>query len=309
MINYRAKRRGKTNKRKRVVRAVKGSVAKKTAKPIKLSVPNRLQLRQNRKRLSVIIPVRDEEATIGKVLRQVGRLKPKEIIVIANGSRDRTIQIVSKYNVTCFSYPFQLGHDVGRAIGAKEASGDVLLFLDGDIVIPAERLQKFVTACYQGVDISLNNVNPFFINTAKIDAVSMAKSYLNRMLLRADLGFSSMTAVPHAMKRSVAAWLGYDSLMVPPLAQAKAILQGIRVEQTGSVDVFRTNRKSTLNSKANNLVKELILGDHLEALSFLQAIKSERVFFIDQLRRRHLLKHMERTTQLAPNHHLLPADI
>ncbi|CAM5790156.1 MULTISPECIES: glycosyltransferase family 2 protein [Brevibacillus] len=309
MIIYKPKRKGQVTKRKAMVKTGKRPAKKKAARRKRLPLLDSLQTRQNMQRLSVIIPVRDEERTIGKVLKQVVRLRPKEIIVIANGSRDRTIQIATTYNVTCLSYPFPLGHDVGRAIGAKEASGDVLLFLDGDIVIPAERLQRFVKACYLGADISLNNVNRFFNNTARIDAVSMAKSYLNRLLLRPDLGFSSMTAVPHAMKRSVAAWLGYDSLMVPPLAQAKAILQGMRVVQSASVDVLRTNRKRIINQKTNNLVKDLILGDHMEALSFLQSMKSERVFFFDQLRRRHIFGHIGRTAKLASNHFVLPNDV
>ncbi|QQE72669.1 glycosyltransferase family 2 protein [Brevibacillus composti] len=268
------------------------------------------QARQaNKRHLSVIIPVQNEEKTIEKVLQQAERLHPKEILVIANGCQDQTPQLVARHRVIRYSYPFRLGHDVGRAIGAREATGDVLLFIDGDMVIPAEYLQLFVSACYRGTDISLNNVNPFLNQTAKIDAISMAKSYLNRMLLRPDLGFSSLTAVPHAMKRSAVSLLGYDSLMVPPLAQTIAILQGLRVEHPASVNVIRLNRKRSNNRLANNQVRDMILGDHLEAFQYLQEMKSERAFFPDQLRRRHLFQQMERTEELTPQHLLLPADI
>lgn len=126
--------------------------------------------------LSVIIPVSNEEKTIGAVLRQVERLRPKEIIVIVNGCRDHTLEVVCSHPVTCVVYPFVLGHDVGRAVGAGEASGEVLLFADGDIVVPAETLQSFANACYRGADIALNNANPFFRQSAKLDAVAMATS-------------------------------------------------------------------------------------------------------------------------------------
>lgn len=32
----------------------------------------------------------------------------------------------------------KLGHDVGRAIGAKYAMGKILLFIDGDFILPGE---------------------------------------------------------------------------------------------------------------------------------------------------------------------------
>jgi glycosyltransferase involved in cell wall biosynthesis len=256
-------------------------------------------LAKNSRMLSVILPVSNEEKTIGEVLRQVERLLPKEIIVIVNGCRDHTLEIVRGHPVTCVVYPFALGHDVGRAIGAGEASGEVLLFIDGDIVVAAETLQSFVNACYRGADIALNNANPFFQLSAKVDTVEMAKSYLNRMLYRPDLRYSSLSAVPHAMKQSAAAELGYENLMVPPKAQAMAISNGLRVVQAGSVNVFRR--------KPSPRIQELILGDHLEAIQYVQSVKnSDRMYFPDHLRRRDVFPHVERAQFVSDRHVKLP---
>jgi glycosyltransferase involved in cell wall biosynthesis len=268
------------------------------------------QLLQNSRHLSVIIPVADEEETIGSVLQQVKRLLPKEIIAIVNGYKDRTLEICLTHDVTCYSYPFTLGHDVGRAIGAREASGDVLLFLDGDVVFHAEELQPFVDACYLDVDIALNNVNPFYTDASKVDAVSMAKLFVNRMLLRPDLGYSSLTAIPHAMKKSVADRIGYENLVVPPKAQAMAILHGCRVEHVHSVNVFNgVNKNRVYNSQKTNLVQQLILGDHVEALKFAQDVKSERLFFSDQLRQRQVLFQLDQAKHMTDRHIVLPTEL
>ena len=37
-----------------------------------------------------------------------------------------------------------LGNDVGRAVGAKHAIGDVLLFIDGDFAIQTSKLKLFL---------------------------------------------------------------------------------------------------------------------------------------------------------------------
>ncbi|WP_051967915.1 glycosyltransferase [Brevibacillus thermoruber] len=249
--------------------------------------------------LSVIIPVSNEEKTIGAVLRQVERLRPKEIIVIVNGCRDHTLEVVRSHPVTCVVYPFVLGHDVGRAVGAGEASGEVLLFADGDIVVPAETLQSFANACYRGADIALNNANPFFRQSARLDAVAMATSYLNQMLSRPDLRCSSLSAVPHAMKQSAAAALGYESLMVPPKALAMAITNGLVVVQAESVNVFRR--------KPSPRIQELILGDHLEAIQYVQRVKkSDRMYFADQFRRRDVFPHVEKARFVSDRHVILP---
>jgi hypothetical protein len=88
------------------------------------------------KRLSVIIPAQNELRTIGKVIAELKYLEPWEIIVIVNGSTDRTGEAVRLCGATTITYAEPLGTDVGRAIGAYAATGDILLFVDGDFVIP-----------------------------------------------------------------------------------------------------------------------------------------------------------------------------
>lgn len=239
--------------------------------------------------LSVIIAARNEEKTIRDVLEEAKRLHPNEIIVVVNGSTDRTEHIAEKFGAKVVHFAEPLGHDVGRAVGAMESGGDVLLFLDGDIAISARKLRPFVKACRVGADIALNNVNGFYNSVKMIDSVSLAKQYLNRMIDASRLGFASMTAVPHAVRREAVERIGHRYLAVPPLFYTMAIVNGLKVELAEGVNVFESNRRRKTNAKGGNSVGQLILGDHAEALQWLQATIGPRVYFEDEIRKRELI--------------------
>lgn len=89
------------------------------------------------KQLSVIIPVQDEEKTIGNVIEELRKIEPFEIIVVVNGSSDKTATIAKDKGATTIVYEEALGNDVGRSLGTYFAKGEIVLFIDGDFVIPA----------------------------------------------------------------------------------------------------------------------------------------------------------------------------
>ena len=143
----------------------------------------------NGKQLSIIIPAQNEEATIKEVILEARKIEPKEIIVVINGSTDRTEAIAKQLGATVIVYEEALGHDVGRAIGAQEATGDILLFIDADFAIPAKDLHPLTKAVADGVDIVLNDLNlnlrfPLYI-------VNLYKYMLNIACNRKDLGVGS----------------------------------------------------------------------------------------------------------------------
>lgn len=220
--------------------------------------------------ISVILTVQNGEETIHGVLREVKKLEPKEIIAVVNGSTDQTLLKCIKQGVQCICFTEKLGDDVGRGIGAQAANGDVLLFLDGDLVIPVEQLRPFIQACQNGIDIALNDLNPVFTHSKMIDPVSMAKAFLNHFLLHPHLQFSSLTTIPHALKKSAAQLIGYENLAIPPKAQALAVLKGLKIEQVDGTDVIHLNsRKQSLRS--NYAKSQLIIGDHIEAIHTIQS--------------------------------------
>ena len=220
-----------------------------------------------RGRLSVIISARDEEETLFQVLKQVLRLRPSEIIVVLNGCTDNSFQRARLCKQAIVVHcPESAGHDVGRSIGAKLSQGDIVLFLDGDMIIPAPQLAVYAAAIDQGVDVALNDIDPLLPVFAKWDDVTRCKLFLNSILGRIDLGTASMTAVPHALSRRAVEAIGYQHLMVPPKAHAIAIMENLQVKKAGTVNVITHNRLRRTNTGEGNAMAMLISGDHSEAL-------------------------------------------
>ncbi|MCM3005262.1 glycosyltransferase family 2 protein [Priestia koreensis] len=241
---------------------------------------------------SAIIPVGEEKETIEAVITEVKKAGVEEIIVIANGSDDETVQIAKSQNVVVIEFSEALGHNIPRAIGAMCSSGDVCLFIDGDIVIKSEDLLPYIKAAEQGVDVALNDLSCLLDQVYPLHSVSAAKYFLNIALKRPDLTINTLTAVPHAIRRETLEKIGYDSLMVPPLAHVLAIKNGCKVEPVHFVDVARTNRIRRDHVKINGIAKstERILGDHIEALALLLELTDRRGGFPRKPRRFDLLE-------------------
>ncbi|HME60514.1 MAG TPA: glycosyltransferase, partial [Candidatus Binatia bacterium] len=93
--------------------------------------------------VSVIIPVLNEEKTIGATLGELITLQPYEIIVVDGGSRDRSREICQQFGVEL------LNSERGRARqmnnGARRATGDALLFLHADTKLPASALRDIAS--------------------------------------------------------------------------------------------------------------------------------------------------------------------
>ncbi|MDA6141502.1 glycosyltransferase family A protein, partial [Escherichia coli] len=85
------------------------------------------------------------------------------------------------------TYEEKLGINIGRAIGAKKAKGDILVFLDGDIVVPFEELNQYVQAIKDGHDLALNDLEWTMKRKIRPHVVAVSKYMLNLSLKRPDL--------------------------------------------------------------------------------------------------------------------------
>jgi GT2 family glycosyltransferase len=92
--------------------------------------------------ISVIIPVYNGEKTIGVLLDSLAAngCTERETIIVDDGSIDRTREAASKHPVRFLSTGGRRGPAAARNRGAKEAKGDVLLFLDADTVVRPDLL-------------------------------------------------------------------------------------------------------------------------------------------------------------------------
>lgn len=96
-----------------------------------------------KKTISVVIPVKNEEKIIQECLNAITWVD--EIIIIDNGSTDKTVEICKKAGCKVFSYPQKILIPALQNMGMKKATKDWILILDADVVVPkeaAEEIQK-----------------------------------------------------------------------------------------------------------------------------------------------------------------------
>lgn len=242
-------------------------------------------------KVSFIIQAQNEEETIAKVIGQIKKLKPHEIIVVVNGSTDQTSKIVQSSNCTLVEYEKPLGINLGKAIGAFHASGDILVFLDADIVIPSDRLLSFAQSIQEGHDVALNDLNWAMNRKIRPHPTSLAKKALNLFLGREELGINALGAIPNAFSRKAVERIGWWSLVDPPLAQTIGVLDELSFSAPVSVDVIKTNkiRPEQHRTKAANSPypksTSRVIGDHLQAIKYLTEKKGIRGGYADDRQR------------------------
>jgi glycosyltransferase involved in cell wall biosynthesis len=104
--------------------------------------------------LSIIIPAHNEELLLGRTLDALVAATraldhPSEIIVVDDASTDRTAAIAAEYGVRVIHVTHrQIA--ATRNAGAREASGDMLLFVDADTLVNEFTLRAAVTAMQKG---------------------------------------------------------------------------------------------------------------------------------------------------------------
>ena len=106
-------------------------------------------------KISILIPARNEERTLGQLLQSIAHqtLKPHEIIVIDDHSDDATAEIARRAGcIVMTSKDFPEGW-TGKPWacwqGAQKATGDIFLFLDADTFLETDGLSKIVSTYLQ----------------------------------------------------------------------------------------------------------------------------------------------------------------
>jgi glycosyltransferase involved in cell wall biosynthesis len=85
-------------------------------------------------RLSVIIPTLNEERHVGSLLSDIAAQtrRPEEVLVVDAGSADGTVAVARRFGfVRLMEGEPPVAR--GRNLGARSATGDVLVFLDADV--------------------------------------------------------------------------------------------------------------------------------------------------------------------------------
>ena len=97
-------------------------------------------------KLSVIIPCYNEENTIKEIISQVKQVKiDKEILVVDDGSKDKTREIISKIkDIRVILKEKNEGKGATIRRGIKEAKGDILIIQDADLEYDPKEYPKLI---------------------------------------------------------------------------------------------------------------------------------------------------------------------
>ncbi|WP_243041762.1 glycosyltransferase family 2 protein [Dyella sedimenti] len=84
-------------------------------------------------RLSIILPAKNEGPALKDLLPRLRTAQPDaEIMVVDDGSTDDTRNICAASGVKCLSSPYSMGNGAAIKRGTRAASGNILVFMDGD---------------------------------------------------------------------------------------------------------------------------------------------------------------------------------
>jgi glycosyltransferase involved in cell wall biosynthesis len=110
--------------------------------------------------ISIVIPAHDEEGYLGATLEALDAQTYRnfETIVVANGCSDRTAEIAAGS-----ARVIELGvadMTVARNVGARAAAGEILVFLDADVLLPPRTLERLANELTVGWSIATFPARP-----------------------------------------------------------------------------------------------------------------------------------------------------
>lgn len=121
------------------------------------------------KKVTVIIPCYNGEKFVAKCIESIlNQTKaPNEILVIDDGSTDNSASIIEKYNVRLIKHETNKGLAEARNTGMKNASSDILIFVDADTIADPKLIESLLEGYTnenvagvggQGIESSIQNM-------------------------------------------------------------------------------------------------------------------------------------------------------
>jgi glycosyltransferase involved in cell wall biosynthesis len=144
-------------------------------------------------KLSILIPAFNEEAGIGPTLAALlaePRLAGAELIVIDDGSSDRTAEIVRAFpGVRLIQHPFNRGYGSAIRTGARASHGETIFWFDSD---GQHRVEDLLAVADKLIGEQLEYV----IGVRGQDSHVDSERKLGKWLLRLAVNFAAGRAVP-----------------------------------------------------------------------------------------------------------------
>jgi len=112
--------------------------------------------------ISVVVPLFDEEENLPELYRRLTAALDDlnttyEIILVNDGSRDRTPEMLTDFahadeHVVAVHLSRNFGHQAAIGAGLRQARGEAVVVMDGDLQDPPEVLDQFVAKWREGYD-------------------------------------------------------------------------------------------------------------------------------------------------------------
>ena len=94
-------------------------------------------------KLSVVIPTKNEESNISNCIRAFDAVREEvEVIVVDNASTDATKRIAAELGAKVLDKGPE--RSAQRNLGWREATGEYVMFVDADMIVPAETVREII---------------------------------------------------------------------------------------------------------------------------------------------------------------------
>lgn len=206
------------------------------------------------KKVSCIIPAYNEEKRIGAILEIVTLHQLiSEIIVVDDGSRDGTKEIVRGFNnVKLIVHQQNMGKSMALYNGLRESTMNLIFFLDADLIgIDAQNITDLILPVIDNsaeVSISLRRNAPKMWHRIGIDYIS-GERVLPRKIINPHLKeipslrpfafevFLNRLIIKNFCRIKIVPWLNVDS---PYKIKKAGLWMGARGDFFMMIDIFRT---------------------------------------------------------------------
>lgn len=104
--------------------------------------------------ISIILPAKNESAAIGDTVAGIFQHYPDaEVIVVNDGSTDNTAEIATSAGAKVISHPYSKGNGAAIKTGARAATGDIFVFMDGDGQHAPADIPRLLSRLNDGYDL------------------------------------------------------------------------------------------------------------------------------------------------------------
>jgi glycosyltransferase involved in cell wall biosynthesis len=142
-----------------------------------------------KKKISVIIPAYNEEKNIRETIERTRKTSEDyEIIVVDDGSKDKTTEIANETGVKVFKFKKNKGKGAAFRKGIEESIGEIIVQVDADSQFPPENIPELIKPIEKGeADVTFGSR---FLDEATIEEGAL--SFRNRIANKVDSFIASL---------------------------------------------------------------------------------------------------------------------